>query len=317
MSNILSSLLTTSFAASIIRIMVPILFAALAASITEKAGVVNIGLEGTMSLCALIAVTCAWKSGSTFVGVLGAMVLGVLLSLMIGFFAFKFKTDIILCGIAVNTLGEGGAVLLLYLLTGSKGDTQTVMGAWNLPRVTIPVLSKIPVIGEIFFTNQSVLTYLAFLCVLLVWILLYKTPLGIRIRAVGENDHAADSVGVGVYKIKYISLVLCGLLCGMAGAYMSMSYMTMFSKGMIAGRGFIALAAQAMGGGECLGGMLSAVVFGFAQALGIKFSAVGLDSNLASPIPYAVTIIGLVIFAVVRNNRVKKQHSAAALEKTR
>ena len=176
MSNILSSILTTSFAASIIRIMVPILFAALAASITEKAGVVNIGLEGTMSLCALIAVTCAWKSGSTFVGVLGAMVLGVLLSLMIGFFAFKFKTDIILCGIAVNTLGEGGAVLLLYLLTGSKGDTQTVMGAWNLPRVTIPVLSKIPVIGEIFFTNQSVLTYVAFLCVLLVWILLYKTP---------------------------------------------------------------------------------------------------------------------------------------------
>ena len=112
MSNILSSIFTTSFAASIIRIMVPILFAALAASVTE----VNIGLEGTMSLCALIAVTCAWKSGSTFVGVLGAMVLGVLLSLMIGFFAFKFKTDIILCGIAVNTLGEGGAVLLLYLL---------------------------------------------------------------------------------------------------------------------------------------------------------------------------------------------------------
>ncbi|MBQ9324105.1 MAG: ABC transporter permease, partial [Clostridia bacterium] len=224
MSNILSSILTTSFAASIIRIMVPILFAALAASITEKAGVVNIGLEGTMSLCALIAVTCAWKSGSTFVGVLGAIVLGILLSLMIGFFAFKFKTDIILCGIAVNTLGEGGAVLLLYLLTGSKGDTQTVMGAWSLPRVTIPVLSKIPVIGEIFFTNQSILTYVAFICVILVWILLYKTPLGIRIRAVGENDHAADSVGVGVYKIKYVSLIICGLLCGMAGAYMSLSY---------------------------------------------------------------------------------------------
>jgi len=96
---------------------------------------------------------------------------------------------------------------------------------------------------------------------------------------------------------------------------MSMSYMTMFSKGMIAGRGFIALAAQAMGSGECLGGMLSGLVFGFAQALGIKFSAVGLDSNLASPIPYAVTIIGLVVFAVVRGKRAKKQHSAAALEK--
>ena len=288
MSNILSSILTTSFAASIIRIMVPILFAALAASITEKAGVVNIGLEGTMSLCALIAVTCAWKSGST------------------GFFAFKFKTDIILCGIAVNTLGEGGAVLLLYLLTGSKGDTQTVMGAWNLPRVTIPVLSKIPVIGEIFFTNQSVLTYVAFLCVLLVWILLYKTPLGIRIRAVGENDHAADSVGVGVYKIKYISLVLCGLLCGMAGAYMSMSYMTMFSKGMIAGRGFIALAAQAMGRGEPVGVMLSSLLFGFAQALANYVKGTNLPARLVEALPYAVTILGITIYAISTFNKTRK-----------
>ena len=309
MSNILSSILTTSFAASIIRIMVPILFAALAASVTEKAGVVNIGLEGTMSLCALIAVTCAWKSGSTFVGVLGAMVLGVLLSLMIGFFAFKFKTDIILCGIAVNTLGEGGAVLLLYLLTGWKGDTQTVMGAWNLPRVTIPVLSKIPVIGEIFFTNQSVLTYVAFLSVLLVWILLYKTPLGIRIRAVGENDHAADSVGVGVYKIKYISLILCGLLCGMAGAYMSMSYMTMFSKGMIAGRGFIALAAQAMGRGEPVGVMLSSLLFGFAQALANYVKGTNLPAQLMDALPYIVTILGITIYAASTYNKARKVHA--------
>ena len=262
MSNILSSIFTTSFAASIIRIMVPILFAALAASVTEKAGVVNIGLEGTMSLCALIAVTCAWKSGSTFVGVLGAMVLGVLLSLMIGFFAFKFKTDIILCGIAVNTLGEGGAVLLLYLLTGSKGDTQTVMGAWNLPRVTIPVLSKIPVIGEIFFTNQSVLTYVAFL--------------------------------------------FCGLLCGMAGAYMSMSYMTMFSKGMIAGRGFIALAAQAMGRGEPVGVMLSSLLFGFAQALANYVKGTNLPARLVEALPYVVTILGITIYAISTYNKARK-----------
>ena len=301
MSNILSSIFTTSFAASIIRIMVPILFAALAASVTEKAGVVNIGLEGTMSLCALIAVTCAWKSGSTFVGVLGAMVLGVLLSLMIGFFAFKFKTDIILCGIAVNTLGEGGAVLLLYLLTGSKGDTQTVMGAWSLPRVTIPVLSKIPVIGEIFFTNQSILTYVAFICVIL-----YKTPLGIRIRAVGENDHAADSVGVGVYKIKYVSLIICGLLCGMAGAYMSMSYMTMFSKGMIAGRGFIALAAQAMGRGEPVGVMLSSLLFGFAQALANYVKGTNLPARLVEALPYVVTILGITIYAISTFNKTRK-----------
>jgi hypothetical protein len=103
-------------------------------------------------------------------------------------------------------------------------------------------------------------------------------------------------------------------MCGFGGAFMSMYYAAGWSLDMVAGRGFIALAAQAMGGGECLGGMLSSLVFGFAQALGIKFSAVGLDSNLASPIPYAVTIIGLVIFSLVRRSRAKKLHSAAALK---
>ncbi len=180
------------------------------------------------------------------------------------------------------------------------------MGAWGLPRVTVPVLSKIPVIGEIFFTNQSVLTYVAFLCVILVWILLYKTPLGIRIRAVGENDHAADSVGVGVYKVKYISLILCGLLCGMAGAYMSMSYMTMFSKGMIAGRGFIALAAQAMGRGEPVGVMLSSLLFGFAQALANYVKGTNLPARLVEALPYVVTILGITIYAISTFNKTRK-----------
>ena len=306
MSNVLSSIFSISFASSIIRITVPILFAALAASVSEKAGVSNIGLEGTMSLCALIAVACSWKSGSTLVGVLGAIVLGVALSLMIGFFAFKFKTNIILCGIAVNTLGEGGAVLLLYLLTGAKSDTQTVMGAWSLPKISIPLLSKIPVIGDIFFKNQSVLTYVAFLCVFLVWVLLYKTPLGMRIRAVGENDHAAESVGVGVYRIKYISLIFCGILCGMAGAYMSLSYMTMFSKGMIAGRGFIALAAQAMGRGEPVSVMLSSLLFGFAQALATYVKGTNLPAQLVDALPYAVTILGVTIYAASTYNKARK-----------
>ena len=113
---------------------------------------------------------------------------------------------------------------------------------------------------------------------------------------------------------EYSAIGFSGLMCGFGGAFMSMYYAAGWSLDMVAGRGFIALAAQAMGGGECLGGMLSSLVFGFAQALGIKFSAVGLDSNLASPIPYAVTIIGLVIFSLVRRSRAKKLHSAAALK---
>ena len=157
-------------------------------------------------------------------------------------------------------------------------------------------------------SGHNLLTYLAFLLCLVTSVMLYRTSLGLNIRAVGENANAASSVGVSVMRIKYIAMAFSGLMCGFGGAFMSMAYSQGWSLDMVSGRGFIALAAQAMGGGECLGGMLSAMIFGFAQALGIKFSAIGLDSNLASPIPYAVTILGLVIFAVIRLSRARKQH---------
>ncbi len=145
----------------------------------------------------------------------------------------------------------------------------------------------------------------------LTYVMLYKTSLGLNIRAVGENPNAAASVGVSVSKIKFIAIAYSGLMSGFGGAFMSMSYAQGWSLDMVAGRGFIALAAQAMGSGECLGGMLSSLIFGFAQALGIKFSAIGLDSNLASPIPYAVTIVGLLVFALAKRGG-KKRHTLKA-----
>ena len=139
---------------------------------------------------------------------------------------------------------------------------------------------------------------------------------GLKVLALDQGRdiyHRSCPIVAGKVK-ECIHCPVCDTMCGFGGAFMSMYYAAGWSLDMVAGRGFIALAAQAMGGGECLGGMLSSLVFGFAQALGIKFSAVGLDSNLASPIPYAVTIIGLVIFSLVRRSRAKKLHSAAALK---
>ena len=181
-----------------------------------------------------------------------------------------------------------------------------------IPNITIPLINKIPFLGGVL-SGHSLLTYLAFIICGLTSVMLYKTSLGMNIRAVGENPNAAASVGVSVLKIKYTAIAYSGLMAGFGGAFMSMSYAQGWSLDMVAGRGFIALAAQAMGSGECLGGMLSSLVFGFAQALGIKFSARGLDSNLASPIPYAVTIIGLVVFSLIRRSRIKKQHAATQL----
>lgn len=302
MSAVLKLMASTAFLSSIIRITIPILFAALAATITSRAGVSNIGIEGTMSLTALFAIVFSSLTGSMFLGVLGAVIVGVMLSLAIGVFAFQLKTNIILCGIAINTLGEGGAVLLLYMFTGAKSDTAS-LGAFSLPTL----FDNIPIIG-----GHSVLTYLALLSVVLVYILLYKTPLGVRIRAVGENPNAADSVGVGVNKIRYISLALCGVLAGLAGAYMSMSYMTMFSKGMIAGRGFIALAAEAMGRGEPVGVLLSSLLFGFAQATANYVKGTSLPAQLVDAIPYVVTILGLSIYAAATLKRARKAIASQA-----
>lgn len=318
MLNFLKMLATPEFFFSIIRISAPIIFATLAAIVVEKAGFCNIGIEGLMMFSALAGSLVSYYAGSWFWGLLAALATGVLMSLMMGFFAFRLKTDITLVGVAVNMMGSGGTLFLCKVITNltqgkpMASTTGLITKSLCIPDIRIPLLNRIPFIGGVI-SGHNLLTYLAFICVALTSVMLYKMPLGLNIRAVGENPNAASSVGVSVMKIKFIAIGFSGLMSGFGGAFMSMAYSQGWSLDMVAGRGFIALAAQAMGGGECLGGMLSAIVFGFAQALGIKFSAIGLDSNLASPIPYAVTIIGLVIFAVVRGRRAKKKRMSGAL----
>ncbi|MCI6569443.1 ABC transporter permease [Dysosmobacter sp. HCP28S3_G4] len=308
----------TDFFFSILRITAPILFATLGAVVGEKAGVSNIGLEGIMMISALFGSLCAYWTGSWAAGLLLALLVGIIMGLLMGFFAFNLKTDIILTGVAVNMIGSGGTLFLVKVITqmtegkALASTTSLITKDLQIPSWNIPIIKDIPVIGDVL-SGHCILTYLAFLLVFLTWVLLYKTPLGLNIRSVGENPNAASSVGVSVMKIKYIAIGFSGAMAGFGGAFMSMYYAMGWSQDMVSGRGFIALAAQAMGAGEPLGSMLAALVFGFAQALGIKISSRGIDSNLVSPIPYVVTILGLVVFAVAARMKVKRQHSAAAL----
>ena len=310
-SQLFDTIFKAEFLFSVIRITAPILFAALGAVIAEKAGVTNIGLEGIMMISALFGVLFSYWTQSWLVGVLGAMIVGILLGLMMGFFALKLKTDIILAGIAVNMMGTGGTIFLLYMFTGMRGNTGSLMSSNILiPTLNIPLIKDIPILGDIL-SGHAVLTYLAFLLVWLIWLLLYKTPLGLNIRAVGENANAASSVGVSVLKMKYIALGISGALAGFGGAFMSMYYSQGWNSGMVAGRGFIALAAQAMGRGEPVGAMFSSLLFGLAQALRTKVSGLqGVSSYLVSLIPYVVTILGLVIYAASTIKRVKKIKAA-------
>ncbi len=309
----LDSILKAEFLFSIIRITAPILFAALGAVVAEKAGVVNIGLEGIMSISALFGVLFSYWTQSWLVGVLGALIIGVLLGLLIGFFALKLKTDIILAGIAVNMIGGGGTIFLLYMFTGMRGNTGALVSQNILiPTIDIPLINSIPILGETI-SGHALLTYVAFILVFLIAALLYKTSLGLNIRAVGENDHAAQSVGISVLQVKYIAIGISGALAGLGGSFMSMYYSQGWNSGMIAGRGFIALAAQAMGRGEPVGTMLSSLLFGFAQALRTKVSGLqGVSSYLVSLIPYVFTIVGLVLYAISTMKRVRRYRQTQA-----
>ena len=281
-------------------------FCSLGSSRCGKAGVVNIGLEGIMMISALRYVD--QLLGTKLVSRYSALVIGILVALMMGFFSLKLKTDIILSGIAVNMIGEGGTIFFLYAFTGMRGNTASLSSTNILiPAVNIPLIKNIPFIGKVL-SGHAVLTYVAFFLVFLTWVLLYKTPLGLNIRAVGEDSNAAKSVGVSVNKIKYIALGISGALAGLGGAFMSMYYSQSWNTGMVAGRGFIALAAQAMGRGEPVGAMWSSLLFGLAQALRTKASGIqGLSSYLVSSIPYIVTILGLYIYAATTYRRVKKK----------
>ena len=308
--QILSSVFATSFLASVFRITAPILFAALASAVSERGGVANIGLEGIMMISALSGVLFSAWSQSALAGALGAALIGALIGLMMGFFHLKLGTDIILAGIAVNMLGGGGTIFFLYLFTGEKGNSASIPSRM-LPTVDIPLFKDVPVLGAL--SGQSILTYAAFLCVILVYILFYKTPLGLKIRAVGENRHAADSVGLSINRVICIALAISGALAGLGGAYMSMFYSMGFNANMVAGRGFIALAAQAMGRGEPLGTMLSSLLFGAADALRNNMEGIGLPSQLVATIPYVITIIALSLYTAGTMNKAKRARKNRAL----
>ncbi|AWZ47492.1 ABC transporter permease [Clostridiaceae bacterium 14S0207] len=304
MQEFFNIVFSVGFGYSILRVTTPILFAALGALISDKAGVINIALEGIMLISALIGVIVSAGTGSVWVGLLAAVIIGGIIGIVMAYFSLNLKSDIILTGIAINLMAAGGTIFLLYIVAQDKGIS-TSLKSGVLPKIVIPIINKIPVIGPIL-SGHNVLTYIGLIAVGLVSYFLYKTPLGLRIRSVGENENAAASVGVNVIKIKYIALAISGMLAGFGGAYMSMGYVSWFSKNMTAGRGFIALAAEAMGGATPIGTFLTSLLFGCADALSNSLQSMKIPTELVQMIPYIATIIGLVVYARKKSKKVKK-----------
>lgn len=295
---IINAILSPEFLNATLRATTPILFAALASAIASKSGVVNMALEGIMLFTALFGVIFSAAFQSAWLGLFATMLVGGFIGFFLAFFVLKLKTDEILAAIAINLIANGATILILLFVSGDRGISSSIQSV-IIPRITLPIIEDIPFLGEVL-SNQNVLTYLSLIMVALVHIFLYKTPLGLQIRAVGENKDAAESVGISSSKIRYISLILSGVLASMGGFFLSGGYMTKFTSGMTAGRGFIALAASAMGGNTPIGSFLVSLLFGAAQALSNILQLGTWPYELVQMLPYLTTLVGLGIYSYSR-----------------
>lgn len=310
--NLLSYIISTDFVYMWIRVATPIIFASLGAVICTKAGVVNLGLEGIMLISALAGALGSALGGSLFWGFAAGILAAVVVSALFAYFHLILKANNVLCGTAVNTMATGLTVFVLQLATGEKGNSFSLK-SFAFPQVDIPIIKDIPVIGSIL-SGHNALTYLGLIMVGIIWFFLYKTPTGLRMRAVGENPDAASSVGQNVVKIRFLAILLCGIMTGLGGMYLSMGYLNMFVRDMTAGRGFIALAACSMGQATPAGALFSSMIFAFFDGLSNILQALKIPSEFIQMLPYLATIAGLTIYSIQKttaaNKKIKKVKGA-------
>lgn len=305
----MSNIFNANFISMWIRVGTPLIFAALGASICTQAGVVNLGLEGIMLISALMGVLGSVWGGSLISGTIIGILSGTLVSVIFAYFHLVLKANNVLCGTAVNTVATGLTVFVLQIVTGEKGNSSSLQ-SFVFPNIDIPVIKNIPIIGEIV-SGHNALTYIALIMVFVVWFLMYKTPLGLRMRAIGESPDVASSVGQSVSKIQFLAIILCGILTSLGGMYLSMGYLDMFVRDMTAGRGFIALAACSMGRATPIGALVSAMIFAFFDGLSNILQILKIPSEFIQMLPYLSTIIGLTIYSIQKRARLKKNEGNA------
>jgi len=286
MVNLLDVISVGLFAAAI-RMATPIVYAALGGMFSERVGVVNIGMEGMMLTSALGGVAVSYYTGNPWLGVAAAMATGGLLGLVHAVVTVKYAGNQIVSGTGLNILAMGFTAYMSQILWGSRGASERVAG---IKDITIPILSDVPVIGPIIGTH-SPLVYLMPVVTILCYVVLFRTPLGLHIRAVGEHPTAAETAGIDVVKIKYMGVIVSGMLAGLGGAFLSLSHLNLFARGMTGGRGFIALAALIFGKWMPFGVLGAGLLFGFADALQMRLQSLGiLPPQIILMIPYVLTV---------------------------
>lgn len=268
----------------------PLIFGALGGLISERSGVANIGIEGMMSIGAATAVCVAYTTGNPWLGFLGAGVVGGLLSLLHGVASITFRANQTVSGIAINLLGPGIALFMVRLVFGM---TNTPSIPQKLPKILGS--SSGTLVMKVF--NVDITVVFALFFTILIWFLLYKTKWGLRIRSVGEHPEVADTLGISVYKVRYLCVLFSGILGGFGGAAMTLAIISNFTPAAISGHGFIALAAVIFGKWKPFGVYGACMVFGFAQALTVVLGGAELvPSQILAMLPYVLTILVLIFF---------------------
>lgn len=298
MPEFLGIFTSVEFYIAVVQMTTPILLAAMGGLIAERSGIITFGMEGMMLLGTVGGVIGSGLTGHVSVGLLLAILAGVFVALIYAVMTVTVGANQVVTAVALN-MGVLGLSSLFYVLAfaGGKGEIiEEVIRVPALPLWKVPLLGDIPFVGPIFF-NQYPLVYLAYIAVPLVWFVLYRTSWGLKIRAVGEHPHAADTVGINVYRIRYATVITCGALAGLAGAFLSIGAFNAWQENMTSGRGFIAYTSIVFGRWEPLGTFLGSLLFGAADALQLRMQTLAMNIPYQAMVafPYVITVIVLIL----------------------
>jgi general nucleoside transport system permease protein len=290
-SDIFSASVVIGILTAGVRLASPYIFAAIGEMFGQRSGVLNLGVEGQMLMGAFTAFYFTLQTGNPWLGLLAAMIVGGFMGFAMAVVSVKWRAVQGISGIGFYIIGMGLSELLFKTLLGEVKIINTGFTAYK-----IPLLADIPIIGQIFF-QQNIMTYIAFLLIPVAWFVLYKTTLGLKIQAVGENPHAADTLGVSVVKIRFLTVTMGGVMSGVAGAALSTANLNVFQENMTAGMGFIAVALVYFGGWRPFGVMAGALLFSMVMALQLFMQVynVPIPSEFAIMLPYILTILVLVL----------------------
>ncbi|TCS66628.1 ABC transporter permease [Primorskyibacter sedentarius] len=292
---------------STVRLATPLLLACLAGLFSERAGIFDIGLEGKMLAAAFFSAAVASLTGSVWMGLLAGMAASLVLSGIHGLASITFRGNQLISGVAINFLAAGMTVLVAQDWFSQGGRTPSLMGGGRFEGITLPLaetLRDVPVLGPIYYeliSGHSILVYVAFLTVPLSWWILFRTRFGLRLRAVGENPAAVDTAGVSVIGLRFAAVAICGVLCGIAGAYLATGLQAGFVKDMTAGRGYIALAALIFAKWRPWYALYSCLLFGLLQAVALRYQNIELGGlvipvQFMDALPYILTVVILAGF---------------------